>query len=68
VEALTRAGRVDETRLIFEKLLSYSNDLGPYAKELSPSGEALGNFLHALIHLTLISTAFNLDRAIRAGR
>jgi pentatricopeptide repeat protein len=68
VEALTRAGRVDETRLIFEKMLSYSNDLGPYAEEIGPSGEALGNFPQAFIHLTLISTALNLDRAIRAGR
>ncbi len=44
VEALTRAGRVDEARLIFERMLGYANHLGLYAEEISPSGEALGNF------------------------
>jgi pentatricopeptide repeat protein len=64
VEALTRAGRVDEARLIFEQMLSYSNHLGLYAEEIGPSGEALGNFPQAFTHLTLISAAFNLDRAL----
>ncbi|MDQ3661861.1 MAG: glycoside hydrolase family 15 protein, partial [Actinomycetota bacterium] len=64
VEALTRAGRVDEARLIFEQMLSYANHLGLYAEEIGPSGEALGNFPQAFTHLTLISAAFNLDRAL----
>jgi len=68
VEALTRAGRVDEARVIFEQMLSYSNHLGLYAEEIGPSGEALGNFPQAFTHLTLISAAFNLDRALGAGR
>jgi pentatricopeptide repeat protein len=68
VEALTRAGRLEEARLIFEQMLSYANHLGLYAEEIGPSGEALGNFPQAFTHLTLISAAFNLDRALRKGR
>lgn len=64
VEALTRAGRLDEARLNFEKMLTYANHLGLYAEEIGPSGEALGNFPQAFTHLGLISAAFNLDRAL----
>jgi GH15 family glucan-1,4-alpha-glucosidase len=68
VEALTRAGRLEEARLIFEQMLGYANHLGLYAEEIGPSGEALGNFPQAFTHLTLISAAFNLDRALGKGR
>jgi GH15 family glucan-1,4-alpha-glucosidase len=64
VEALTRAGRVDEAGLMFEKMLSYANHLGLYAEEIGHSGEALGNFPQAFTHLGLISAAFNLDRVL----
>jgi GH15 family glucan-1,4-alpha-glucosidase len=69
VEALTRAGRTDpskleEARLIFERMLGYANHLGLYAEETGPSGEALGNFPQAFTHLALISAAYNLDRAL----
>ena len=64
VEALTRAGRVDEARLIFEKMLSYANHLGLYSEEISPTGELIGNFPQAFSHFSLISAAYNLDRAI----
>ena len=67
VEALTRAGRLDEARLIFEKMLTYANHLGLYAEQIGPSGEALGNFPQAFTHLALISAAFNLDRALGKG-
>ena len=66
VEALTRSGRVEEARLIFEQMLSYANHVGLYAEEIGHSGEALGNFPQAFTHLTLISAAFNLDRALGA--
>ena len=69
VEALARAGRfehhrLEEARLMFEKMLSYANHLGLYAEEIGHSGEALGNFPQAFTHLSLISAAFNLDRAL----
>jgi GH15 family glucan-1,4-alpha-glucosidase len=68
VEALTRAGRVDEARLMFEKMLGYANHLGLYAEEISHRGEALGNFPQAFTHLGLISAAYNLNRVLSAGR
>jgi GH15 family glucan-1,4-alpha-glucosidase len=68
VEALTRAGRLEEARLLFEKMLGYANHLGLYSEQVGLSGEALGNFPQAFTHLSLISAAFNLDRRLgRAG-
>ena len=64
VEALTRAGRLDEARLAFEKMLTYANHLGLYSEEIGRSGELVGNFPQAFTHLALISAAFNLDRAL----
>ena len=66
VECLARAGRLDEARLAFEKMLTYANHLGLYAEEIGSSGEALGNFPQAFTHLALISAAFDLDRRIDA--
>jgi GH15 family glucan-1,4-alpha-glucosidase len=64
VEALARAGHVDEARLIFDKMLTYANHLGLYAEEIGPAGEQLGNFPQAFTHLALISAAVNLDRQL----
>jgi GH15 family glucan-1,4-alpha-glucosidase len=64
VEALTRAGRVREARLTFDKMLTYANHLGLYAEQIGPSGEALGNFPQAFTHLALISAAVHLDQAL----
>jgi GH15 family glucan-1,4-alpha-glucosidase len=64
VEALARAGRLEEARLAFEKMLTYANHLGLYSEEIGPSGELLGNFPQAFTHLALISAAVNLDRQL----
>ncbi|NJC74314.1 glycoside hydrolase family 15 protein [Planosporangium thailandense] len=64
VEALARAGRLEEARLAFEKMLTYANHLGLYAEEISRTGDQQGNFPQAFTHLALISAAFNLDRAL----
>ncbi len=64
VEALARAGRLDEARLAFEKMLTYANHLGLYSEEIGSTGEQLGNFPQAFTHLALISAAFNLDRQL----
>jgi GH15 family glucan-1,4-alpha-glucosidase len=64
VEAMARAGYVEEAQLLFEKLLSYANHVGLFSEEISSKGELLGNFPQALTHLGLISAAFSLDRLL----
>src|SRR6266487_115765 len=64
VEALARAGRLEEARLVLEKILTYANHVGLYAEEIGPTGEALGNFPQAFTHLSLISACYNMDRAL----
>ena len=64
VENLARAGRLDKARLMLEKLLSYSNHVGLYAEEISPTGEALGNFPQAFTHLALITACSALEKAL----
>ena len=73
VEALARAGRIepaylDKARVMFEKMLGYSNHLGLFAEMTGLSGQALGNFPQAFSHLSLISAAYNIDRELNAGR
>lgn len=72
VEALTRAGhtdarRLEEGRLLFERMLGYGNHLGLYAEQTGDQGQALGNFPQGFTHLGLISAAFNLDRQLGPG-
>ena len=69
VEALTRAGRndpekLDLARLVFEQILGYANHLGIYSEEIGLGGEALGNSPQAFTHLALISSAYNLNKAL----
>jgi GH15 family glucan-1,4-alpha-glucosidase len=67
VDALARAGRLDDARLTFEKMHTYANRLGLYSEEISSTGEQLGNFPQAFSHLSLISAAVNLDRQLDGG-
>ena len=64
VDALARAGRLDEARLVFEKMHTYANHLGLYSEEIGSTGEQLGNFPQAFSHLSLISAAINLDHQL----
>lgn len=64
VEALTRAGRLDDAQLALEKMFTYANHVGLYAEQVSATGDQVGNFPQAFTHLALISAALNLDKAL----
>ncbi|GLP77891.1 glucoamylase [Mycobacterium antarcticum] len=68
VEALTRAGRLDDAQLALEKMFTYANHVGLYAEQVSATGDQVGNFPQAFTHFALISAAINLDRALDKGR
>jgi pentatricopeptide repeat protein len=61
VDALARAGRLDEAVLTFEKMQTYGNHLGLFSEEIGPTGEQLGNFPQAFTHLALINAAITLN-------
>jgi GH15 family glucan-1,4-alpha-glucosidase len=68
VDALTRAGRVDDARTAFEKMLTYANHVGLFSEEIALTGEQIGNFPQAFTHLSLIDAALTLDAALDARR
>lgn len=54
-------GSLEESRALFERLLTHSNDLGLYGEEIDPrTGIALGNFPQAFTHIGLISAALSI--------
>ena len=56
-------GRLDEAEELFERVLSVRNDLGLLAEEWDPeTRRQLGNFPQAFTHVSLVNSAFNLDR------
>jgi GH15 family glucan-1,4-alpha-glucosidase len=67
VDALARAGRLDEARLTFEKMLTYANHLGLYSEEIALTGEQIGNFPQAFTHLALIDAAITLNDRLDAA-
>jgi GH15 family glucan-1,4-alpha-glucosidase len=62
-DVLAQQGRHDEAEEIFERLLGLRNDLGLLAEEWDPATRRqLGNYPQAFTHVSLVNTAFNLDR------
>jgi pentatricopeptide repeat protein len=61
VDALARAGRVEEARQVFEKMLTHANHVGLFSEEIALTGEQIGNFPQAFTHLALIGAALALD-------
>ena len=58
------AGRYDEARALFERLLALTNDLGLLSEEYDVDARRLvGNFPQAFSHVGLVNTARNLARA-----
>jgi GH15 family glucan-1,4-alpha-glucosidase len=70
VDALAGAGRLEDARLTFEKMLTYANHLGLFSEEIGDTGEQLGNFPQAFTHLALIDSALTLNAKLdkAAGR
>ncbi|MGW3788486.1 glycoside hydrolase family 15 protein [Micromonospora chokoriensis] len=66
VEALARSGRLDDARLTFEKMFTFSNHLGLYAEEIASTGEQIGNYPQAFSHLSLINSALTLNDLLDA--
>nr|WSS66240.1 glycoside hydrolase family 15 protein [Streptomyces sp. NBC_01177] len=67
VDALARAGRTDQARLVLEKMLTYANHLGLYSEEIGLTGRQLGNFPQAFTHLALIDAAITLVAKLNGG-
>ena len=69
VDALALAGRREEARQQFERLLSLRNDVGLLAEEYDPAeGRMLGNFPQAFSHVSLVGSAWNLRSDAGPGR
>ena len=64
VDALARAGRLDDAVLTFNKMHTYANHLGLYSEEIDSTGGQLGNFPQAFTHLSLINAAISLNREL----
>ena len=65
-EALALAGQVDRARAVFERAVSFVNDVGLLAEEVdSESGELLGNFPQAFSHIGLVNAAWAISEAER---
>ena len=68
VDALLFAGRVDEARELYERLLAMGNDLGLFAEQIDVrDGAFLGNFPQAFTHLSLIDSAAMFEIHDRYG-
>lgn len=64
IDALNKIGERKKAKILFDKLLSYSNHLGLFSEDLDfKTKELLGNFPQAYSHLALIETAMNLNKS-----
>jgi alpha,alpha-trehalase len=67
VECLARGGEGERARDLFDRLISFCNDVGLLGEEIDPhSGSMLGNFPQAFSHLGIILAAIALDEPERS--
>ena len=65
-QALALAGQPERARHVFERAITYLNDVGLLAEEVDPAtGELLGNFPQAFSHIGLINAAWAISEAER---
>ena len=65
-QALALAGQPARARHVFERAITYLNDVGLLAEEVDPAtGELLGNFPQAFSHIGLINAAWAISEAER---
>jgi alpha,alpha-trehalase len=63
VDNLVLTGQLERATELFERLMTYANDLGLMAEQVDPAtGEQLGNFPQAFSHMGLINSAIQLQR------
>ena len=68
VDNLALAGRIDEARELFERLISYAGNLHLFSEQIEPeSGKFLGNYPQGFTHLALIRSAFHIAKAEAMG-
>ncbi len=64
VDNLALSGDLDGARQLFERVVSYANDVGLLSEEIAPtSRDLLGNFPQGFTHLALIRSAVRLAQA-----
>jgi GH15 family glucan-1,4-alpha-glucosidase len=65
-DAYVLQGRIDEARLLFERLLALRNDLGLLSEEYDTERcRLVGNFPQAFSHVAIVNTAHNLSHAAK---
>lgn len=63
INSLYKIGNYQEAKMLFERMLTYSNHLGLFSEDLDfKTKRLLGNFPQAYSHLALIETAINLSQ------
>ena len=68
-QALALASQPARARHVFERAITYLNDVGLLAEEVDPAtGELLGNFPQAFSHIGLINAAWAISEAERLAR
>ncbi|MFC0240077.1 glycoside hydrolase family 15 protein [Rhodopseudomonas telluris] len=64
-DAYVLAGRIDEAKELFDRVVGVANDVGLLAEEYDPDARRqTGNFPQALTHIAVVVTADNLSAAM----
>jgi len=65
VSGLKAIGRLDDARVLFEKLLKLRNDVGLLSEEYDTVRQRfVGNFPQAFSHIALVNAAFDLENGM----